>query len=248
MNSMHGATGYRGSSGGNIQGRSAGGFSGDKIPKGYKTYQMQNFDPQQMQTYQNQFQHVAPDSYLGKLAAGDQSLFEEIEAPAHRQFQEKIGGVSNRFSNAGMGSRRSSGFQNATNQASSDFAMNLQAQRMGMRNQALQELMGYSNQLLGQKPYDRFIQEKPQKEGIDWWGLGGSALGAAGGFFAGGPVGAVQGASLGYNLGSSLGGRGGGSGGMSQSLQGFTPTSFGNSPMKGGGISTQGNFDPSMFY
>jgi hypothetical protein len=35
---------------------------------------------------------------------------------------------------------------------------------MELRRQALNDLMGYSNQILKNKPYDRFLVEKQQKQ------------------------------------------------------------------------------------
>jgi hypothetical protein len=227
---------------------------GDIIPEGFEVAQLSNFDKNQKNVYKNQFQHLSPDSYLSKLAGGDQALYDELEAPAIKQFGQFQGNTASRFSGMGLGARNSSGFQNTLNQGASDFAQQLQSQRMNMRNQALRELMGFSNQILGQRPYDRFLAEsQPEDQGIDWMGLGGAALGGVGGFFAGGgnPMTAIQGASLGYNIGSGLGGRGGSGGGgggssynfgqMAQNLRGsggqITP----------GGIGSGSSFNPGMF-
>jgi hypothetical protein len=133
---------------------------GDKIPKGYERGQLQQFTPEQMQLFQQMFGQLGPDSFLGRLAGGDQSMFEEMEAPAMRQFGQLQGGLASRFSGMGMGGQKSSGFQNTMNQAASDFAQQLQSQRLGLRNQAIQDLMGMSNQLLGQRPYEQFLTPK----------------------------------------------------------------------------------------
>jgi hypothetical protein len=178
-----------------------GSTSGSKIPAGYKQGTMQNFTPEQMQLFKSMFSQLGPDSYLAKLAGGDQSMFEEMEKPAMKQFGEFQGQLASRFSGMGMGSRRGSGFQNAMTQGAADFAESLQAKRLEMRNQALQDLMGFSNQLLGQKPYENFLIEKQQKQS-GWGGLIGAGVGGAGGFFLGGPAGALKGAGLGYNVGS----------------------------------------------
>jgi hypothetical protein len=148
-------SGYNGPAGSGNFGNAAGSFK-EKIPKGYKASSLQQFTPEQMQLFQQMLGQVGPNSYLSRLAGGDQSLFEEMEAPAHRQFQEKLGYLGSRFSNAGMGARRGSGFQNATNQATSDFAMNLQANRQALQRQAIQDLHGMSQNLLNQRPFDRF--------------------------------------------------------------------------------------------
>lgn len=161
------------------------------VPKGYD--QIANFTPQQMQLFEQMFSHVGPDSYLSKIAGGDQSAFEEMERPAMKQFQGLQGQIGSRFSGLGgagsLGARRSSGFGLEQNQATQDFAERLQSNRLNMRNQALQGLMGMSNQLLGQQPYSL----SPKQQGSKW----GSALSGAGqGATAGsafGPWGAIAG-------------------------------------------------------
>ena len=173
----------------------------EKIPSGYKKGMMQQFTPEQMQLFQQLFGHVGPESYLSRLAGGDQSLFGEIEAPALKQFGQLQGQLGSRFSGMGTGGQKSSGFQNTMNAAAQDFAGQLQSQRQSLQQQALQDLMGFSNQLLGQKPYEQFLTQK-QHQGSGFGGLLGGALGGLGGFFAGGPAGALQGANLGYGMGS----------------------------------------------
>ncbi len=175
----------------------------DKVPSGYKAGAIQQFTPEQMQLHEQLFSHVGPESYLSRLAGGDQSMFGEIEAPALRQFNELQGGLASRFSGmGGMGARHSSGFQNTANAASSNFAQELQAQRQGLQRQAIQDLMGYSGEILNQRPYQRTLTQKPQKESSGFGGILGGGLGAIGGFLAGGPAGAFQGAQLGYGVGS----------------------------------------------
>lgn len=149
MSSMFGSRGATGIS------------SGNKIPKGYQQGQLQQFTPEQQQLFQQMFSHVSPDSYLSRLAGGDQSMFEEQEAPALRQFSGLQGNLASRFSGMGTtGARRSSGFQNASNQAASDFAQDLQSRRQQLQQQAIQELMGLSSNLLGQRPYEQFLVPK----------------------------------------------------------------------------------------
>lgn len=197
---MTSLTGSRGATGSNIQGRS----SGDKIPKGYSAGQLQQFTPEQMKLMEQMFSHVGPDSYLSRLAGGDQSFFEEMEKPAWRQFQQTQGDISSRFSGMGLGGRHGSGFQNQMTQAGSDFAQDLQSRRQQMQMQAIKELMGLSNDLLDQRPQKRFFTEKQQKQSSGWGPIIGTGVGAVGGFFAGGgnPMTALQGAQLGYNVGS----------------------------------------------
>jgi hypothetical protein len=187
-------------------------YSGDIIPKGYKKGQLANFDPQQMQLYKQGFDQVGPQSYLSRLAAGDQSAFDETEAPAKRQFQGLLGQLGSRFSGLGMGSRHGSGFNLSANQATSDFAQDLASKRQQLRSQAINDLMGLSNNLLSQRPYDRFLTQKQKKQN-PWSDIAGKFAGAipgaVTGFLTGGPEGAVVGAGSGF---MSSGGAGGGGG------------------------------------
>ena len=122
--------------------------------------------------------------FANLLAGGDQSQFEQLEAPALKQFGALQGNIASRFSGMGAGARRSSGFQNTMNQATTDFAQQLQSQRMGLQQQAIRDLQGLSGSLLQQKPYEQFLTEKQtpfiQKllEGL----LGGAASAFGGGF------------------------------------------------------------------
>lgn len=198
---MTSLTGNMGPAGRALQGNSATASKQFKAPKGYNKFSQ--FSPEQQQLFEQSFSQVSPDSYLSKLAGGDQSTFEAMERPAWRQFQEAQGQLGSRFSQlspGAMSAQRGSGFQNQASQASSDFAMNLQAQRQGLQRQALQDLRGFTNDLLGQQSFG--LVEKPQKQRTNWAGIGGAALGGAGGFLLGGPAGAATGASVGYKVGS----------------------------------------------
>lgn len=159
-----------------------------KSQGGQTPFNMQQFTPEQMQLFQQMFGHLGPDSFLGRLAGGDESMFKEMEAPAWRQFQGLQGQTASRFSGGETGnprevsSRRSSGFNNTMNQASSDFSQALQSQRMGLQNQAIQDLMGMSNQLLGQRPnMQGFMKKSPS-----FWQQLLAGLGGAAGQFSGG--------------------------------------------------------------
>lgn len=131
-----------------------------KIPSGYKQGYMQQYSPEQMDLFQQQFGHVGQDSFLNKLASGDEATFAQMEAPAWRDFAQQQGQLASRFSGMGMGGQKSSGFRNTMGQLGSDFAQQLQANRVNYRRQALQDLMGFSNQILGQRPYEQFMVEK----------------------------------------------------------------------------------------
>lgn len=159
-----------------------------KAPKGYSW--AQQFTPEQMDLFQQLFSNLSPGSYLSRLAGGEQGMFDEMEAPALRQFNEIQGGIASRFSGMGMGARRSSGFQNTINQASSNFAQDLQSKRQGLQQQAIKDLMGLGNDLLGQKPYS--LAEKPQSGWSKFAEAFGGAIPGAIAGFAGNPGGFAQ--------------------------------------------------------
>lgn len=176
----------------------------ERIPSGYRKFSLNQYTPEQTDLYSQLFPHLGKDSYLSKLASGDQSAFADIEAPALRQFNELQGGLASRFSGMGLGGRNSSGFRNTSSAAAQDFASQLQSQRQGLQRQALQDLMGYSESLLNQRPYDQGFAKKRQKQSSGWGSLAGAGIGAAGGFFAGGPLGALTGAQIGSEVGSAF--------------------------------------------
>lgn len=197
MNSLFGGSGATGR-------RSSGGMSrGDSVPSGYKVGQLQQFTPEQMELFKNSFQHVGPNSYLSRLASGDQSYFDEMEAPALRQFNALQGNIASRYSAGGgagsLSGRRSSGFQNEMTSASSDFAQKLQANRQNLQRQALLDLSGMTSELLGQRPYERDLFKKQEKQPSGWGSIAGGLLGGVGGAFFGAPV---QGAMIGSQIGS----------------------------------------------
>lgn len=177
----------------------------EKRPSGYRVSRTQMFTPEQMDMFYSMFGNLGPDSYLGKLSRGDEQMFQQIEAPALRQFNELQGNLASRFSGASgnrqIGARRSSGFQNAASQQSADFAQSLQAQRMGLQRQAVLDLFNMQNMLLNQRPYETQLVQKQQKNG-GWGQIAGTLLGAAGGSFFG-PAGAYTGAVIGGGLGGS---------------------------------------------
>lgn len=147
---------------------------------GYKAASMKQFTPDQMNLFKQMFSQTSPNSYLGKLAGGDENTFNQLEAPAMKQFGQLQSGIANRFSGAGVGGRHSSGFQNAQNTASSDFASQLQSQRMGLQRNAINDLMSNSATLLGQRPQENFLMQKQQKPMSFWQQLllGGAQTGS----------------------------------------------------------------------
>lgn len=126
---------------------------------GYKQVQMQNFTPDMMRLLQQMYSQVSPDSYLGKLAGGDQSTFDQIEAPSLRQFSSLQGNTASRFSGS-MGGRKSSGFQNTMSSASAELAEKLAGNRQSLQQQAIKDLMGMSSNLLQQRPFENTLVPK----------------------------------------------------------------------------------------
>ena len=146
---------------------------------GYKQASLQQFTPEQMGLFQQLFSQVSPQSQLGKLAGGDQSQFEQLEAPALEQFRQLQGGLASRLGGSGL--RKTSGFQQENNSAASSFAQQLQSQRMGLQRQALQDLLGISSSLLGQRPYENVLLPKKKSFWQELGIAGASGLGQAAG-------------------------------------------------------------------
>lgn len=199
MSSMYGNQGMRGSTGLASQGRRG---STGNVPAGYQQGQLSNFTPEMMELFQRLFGNVSPDSYTGRLAQGDESLFNEIEAPALRQFSGLQGNIASRFSAGGGGqgalsSRRSSGFQNTSNQAASNFAQELQARRQELQRNAIRDMHGMSIDLLGQRPYENYLL--PKEPSFFEKLIGGLFPGA--GAAIGGIFGGTKGAKIGAQAG-----------------------------------------------
>jgi hypothetical protein len=216
-------TSMSGSTGANYQGKQLRGADPRlKAPHGYR--QTQNFTNEALGQYNQLFSQIGEGSDLSRLAMGDEEMFNQIEAPALRQQSGAVGNLASRFSQPGLGARKSSGFQNSARNQASDFALQLQGQRQGLQRQAMQDIMGYSQMLFNQDPYG--LQKKPEKQGGGWGGLIGGGIGAVGGGILGGPAGALQGAQMGYNVGNAF--SGGASGGGQSYSGGNLPNNWGN--------------------
>lgn len=187
--------------------KARGGEKGEIIPSGYRLGKLKNFDKNQMQLYKQMLGYVSPDSYLARLSGGDESLFEEMEAPALRQFNALQGNLASRFSGMGMGARNSSGFQNMSNQYASDFAQDLASRRQDLQRQAILDLQGLSRELLSQRPFEKnlikkqYPQQQPDQSGDLLGGILSGLAGAAGGFMGGGVPGAIAGGGSGFYSG-----------------------------------------------
>lgn len=142
-------------------------------------HRFQQFTPEQMEMLQRSQDMIGPESFTARLAGGDEEMFNQMEAPALRQFSGMQGNIASRFSGMGMGAGKSSGHINTQNAAASDFAQQLQGNRLNLQNQAIKDMMGYSQMLLGQEPYG--IAKKDDKPSfIDrWLGLAANTMGVA---------------------------------------------------------------------
>lgn len=136
----------------------------EKTPSGYRQFAQNMYTPEQESAFKNVFGLISPESITSRLASGDQSAFAEMEAPAMQQFNALQGNIASRFSGMGQGARRSSGFQNTMNQASQDFAGQLQANRLALRNQAIKDMLGMTSEFLGYRPQERGLVQKRQKQ------------------------------------------------------------------------------------
>ena len=125
-------------------------------------------------------------SQISKLAGGGSpELWQQLEAPAMRQFGELQGNIASRFSGMGTGARRSSGFQNATTSAASELAERLQGQRLGLQQNAQSQLLDLYQNLLGHNMQENMLIPKKKSgwqtffEGLGQ--IGGNAAGTFGG-------------------------------------------------------------------
>lgn len=154
------------------------------LPKisGYKSAQMPNFTPEMFELFNKLLGGISggvggATDFLSKLAGGDEGMFEQLERPAMRNFEKFLGQAGTRFSHLGAGD--SSYFENAIAGEGADMAERLQSQRLGLQQQAVQSLLGNSQTLLGQQPYQNFLQPKEKKQDMFGGGDIASMFGAA---------------------------------------------------------------------
>ena len=135
-----------------------------RIP-GYHTTQQQKFTPGGLSIYE---QLLGPAmqaggqgaDFLKRLASGDESLFEELEAPAYRSYEKMLGQTASRFSQ--VGGRDSSAFRNAIAGQGAELAENIQAKRLGIRQGAVSDLLNLQQMLMGTNPYETYGTPKSQ--------------------------------------------------------------------------------------
>lgn len=176
-----------------------------KIGKtGWQSQIFNQFTPEQLGLFKQMFSSVDPGSFTSKLASGDQSAFNQLEAPQWRDFKALQGNLASRFSGAGgygsLGARKSSGFQNTMTSAGSQFAQDLAANRQQLQRQATSDLFAMSQALLGLSPYRQDFFQPQDKKTPTWMkllGLASPVAGAGIGGLFGGPTGAYIGGSIG---------------------------------------------------
>lgn len=155
-------------------------------PSGYSQFELPTMGGGQKQIYdmlKSQIMGGQGQDVFAKLfgtAGGSQEGFDQMEAPAMRQFQQQIlPGIANRY--VGSGISGSSGMQNAFANAGQGLAENLQANRMGYHERARDQVMNLMQSLLG-TPTSQFGLTKKQTPGADFLGSIGSGIGAGLGF------------------------------------------------------------------
>lgn len=116
---------------------------------------------------------------LSQQATGNPEQFQQMEAPAMRQFNQLQGGLASRFSGMGSGARNSSGFQNSLGEAGASLSEQLASKRMDYQQQALAQLLGLSSVLLGKDTFQTGLIPKKNKTPF-WKELLGSAAGGLG--------------------------------------------------------------------
>jgi len=199
--SLTGMAPYGSRSGGAIGNTQTGAaqVQGNVIPKGYKYGQIQQFTPEQMDLWASLFPYLSENSSLSRAAQGDESYFSDIEKPAMRQLGQLQGQLASRFSGASgtgqFGGRNSSAHMNAQGSLAQEFAEKMKSQRHDLSRQALNDLFNLSNQLMSQRPYDRFLVE--EKEDMPFWKQ--FLLGITGGASQGIGSGIGSGISSGFN-------------------------------------------------
>lgn len=119
--------------------------------KSEKKEQLPRFTPDQenfLNQLLSQSQQITPDafSYLSSILGESPEAFAQFEAPIKRQFEEEVlPSIAERFTGMlGEGSSRSSAFGQQLGKAGERLSEKLAAQRAGLKNQALAQLMGLS--------------------------------------------------------------------------------------------------------
>lgn len=122
-----------------------------------KTKKMPTMNPQQQQLLNMLLQQTqggagnALSLLQGYLDPNSQQ-YQNFEQPYRQQFeQETVPMLAERF--AGQGALGSSGFGQALSSAGSNLQTNLAQMKSGMQRQSIMDLLGLSQNLLGQSPF-----------------------------------------------------------------------------------------------
>ncbi len=184
-------------------------------PSGYNLVQLPKYSPQQMERSQARLGQLGESAgrgtdLLSKLALGDDSSYNDLAAPALRDFRERaLPEIAQRFQ--GTGGLNSSSFANAATSAGTDLTERLSAQRAIIQDRSLSNLLNLEQSLLQNSPYDHYYQPNQNKRSL-WESLRGPLVGAAGGALTGFGMGGPWGAAIGGTLGGLSGGSANGGG------------------------------------
>ena len=157
--------------------------------------QQQGLNQQLMSGLQGGQSNVAGMDYLNQLMSNDPNAFAAYEAPMMRQFNQEITPqIAEQFGGMGSGGALgSSAFQQQLAGAAGRLSQDLGAQRAGLRQGAMQQLMG----LYGQAMNPQFMYANyGASPGMVQQALGGLAQGA----------GAGMGMGMGAGMGRMMGG------------------------------------------
>lgn len=157
---------------------------------GYKQIALPRLSPQQQQLFSDVFGplHSGIGGAVGQISqlagGGTPEQWAQLEAPALRQFGQLQGALGARFSGMGTGAQRSSAFQQAGNSAAQELAEQLQSQRLGLQQNAIQQLLGLYGNLMGTQTFENAILQKqipPWKQALIGLAGGLGQLGQSGG-------------------------------------------------------------------
>lgn len=157
----------------------------------YQQLQVSTKDPRAMELYGQISQALSPHlggavQGLGQLAAGGTpEQWQQLEAPALRQYQQLVGGIGARYSGLGMGAQKSSAFQNELSGSAADLAERLQGQRMGLQQNALNQLLSLYQSLIGADTFENAFLPKKKPFWQELIGSLAPGVGAAGSQFGG---------------------------------------------------------------
>jgi hypothetical protein len=124
--------------------------------------------------------------YYRNLLSNDNETFDQLAAPELRRFREQtIPDLSEQFAGMGSGGLSSSGFRNASINASTDLSERLGAIRAGLRQQAAQGLSDIGQMGLQRFNENVYTQGQPGMLQNVAGGIG-QGVGLAGGAYLGG--------------------------------------------------------------